>query len=154
SPGRGEGSPVFPTAPRDYDRRHQRRVMWIRRIFSVALVAFVVVALFGVFGQRNRPTTAGGGGYELEVLSPQITRPGLSSPFEVTVRRADDGPLPETLSIGDIVQQGVTQEDMWVTGAPLVVATMTAWAILGPAASQRWSRAGRILNGVPVVVVL
>lgn len=69
---------------------------------------------------------------------------------------ADISPLEMILLVvfGDIVQQGVTQEDMSVTGATLVVATMTAWAILGSAASQRWSRAGRILNGVPVVVVL
>jgi uncharacterized membrane protein YcaP (DUF421 family) len=69
---------------------------------------------------------------------------------------ADISPLEMILLVvfGDIVQQGVTQEDMSVTGATIVVATMTVWAILGNAVSHHWPRASRILNGVPVVVVL
>jgi hypothetical protein len=91
---------VLSTAPRDHDRRQQRRVMWIRRGFSVGLAVFVVLAFLGLFGQRNASTSVEARGYELEVLYPQITRPGLSSPFELTVRRTDGGPLPETLSLG------------------------------------------------------
>ncbi len=94
---------MLSTVPRDHDRRLQRRTMWIRRGFTVGVVVFVVVALFGFFGQRNRTTTVEGGGYELAVFYPQITRPGLSSPFELTVRRTDGGPLPETLSLATTV---------------------------------------------------
>ncbi len=69
---------------------------------------------------------------------------------------ADISPLQMILLVvfGDIVQQGVTQEDMSVTGATIAVVTMTTWAVLGAAIGQRWPRASRVLNGVPVVVVL
>ncbi len=56
--------------------------------------------------------------------------------------------------LGDIVQQGVTQEDMSVTGAAIVVGTMTAWAVGGAFVAQRVAPVGRVLSGVPVVVVL
>jgi uncharacterized membrane protein YcaP (DUF421 family) len=56
--------------------------------------------------------------------------------------------------IGDIVQQGVTQEDMSVTGAGIAVGAMAFWAVLGAWVGQRWDPASRVINGVPVVVVL
>lgn len=69
---------------------------------------------------------------------------------------AEISPLQLILLVvyGDIVQQGVTQEDMSVTGAAIVVATMTAWAVGGAFVSQRIAPVGRVLSGVPVVVVL
>lgn len=69
---------------------------------------------------------------------------------------AEISPLQLILLVvyGDIVQQGVTQEDMSVTGAAIVVATMTAWAVGGAFVAQRVAPVGRVLNGVPVIVVL
>jgi uncharacterized membrane protein YcaP (DUF421 family) len=56
--------------------------------------------------------------------------------------------------MGDIVQQGVTQEDMSVTGAAIAVLTMTAWALSGDALARRNKRAAGIIDGVPVVLLL
>jgi len=69
---------------------------------------------------------------------------------------AEISPLQLILLVvyGDIVQQGVTQEDMSVTGAAIVVGTMTAWAVGGAFVAQRIVPVGRVLSGVPVVVVL
>jgi uncharacterized membrane protein YcaP (DUF421 family) len=69
---------------------------------------------------------------------------------------AEISPLQLILLVvyGDIVQQGVTQEDMSVTGAAIVVATMTAWAVGGAFVAQRVGPVGRVLSGVPVVVIL
>ena len=55
--------------------------------------------------------------------------------------------------IGDIVQQGVTQEDMSVTGALLAVGTMALLVLLTSAASRRSRAATRVLEGEPVVVL-
>jgi uncharacterized membrane protein YcaP (DUF421 family) len=69
---------------------------------------------------------------------------------------AEISPLQLILLVvyGDIVQQGVTQEDMSITGAAIVVATMTAWAVGGALLAQRFRPVGRVLSGVPVVIVL
>mgnify|MGYP003599737916 CR=1 FL=1 len=69
---------------------------------------------------------------------------------------AEISPLQLILLVvyGDIVQQGVTQEDMSVTGAAIVVTTMTAWAVLGAWLGQRFDPVARVLSGVPVVIVL
>ncbi len=56
--------------------------------------------------------------------------------------------------MGDIVQQGVTQEDMSITGAAIVVVTMTAWAVFGSELARRSEPAARVIDGVPVVLVL
>jgi uncharacterized membrane protein YcaP (DUF421 family) len=55
--------------------------------------------------------------------------------------------------MGDFVQQGVTQEDMSITGAALAVGTFTAWALATAGIAGRWRFTGRVLQGRPVVVV-
>lgn len=55
--------------------------------------------------------------------------------------------------MGDLIQQGVTQEDMSLTGAGLAVATMMLWGLGLSYAAFRWSRARRILESLPAIVV-
>ena len=55
--------------------------------------------------------------------------------------------------MGDLIQQGVTLEDMSVTGAMLAITTMALLTAAFATISVRWPGAGRVLEGVPVVVV-
>jgi uncharacterized membrane protein YcaP (DUF421 family) len=55
--------------------------------------------------------------------------------------------------LGDIVQQGVTQEDMSITGAALVVCTMALLAVGSSLLGQRSPKLRRVLDGRPSVVV-
>lgn len=55
--------------------------------------------------------------------------------------------------IGDLVQQGVTQEDMSVTGAILATGTIALLVVLMSYVSFRWRRADRVVEGIPVVIV-
>jgi uncharacterized membrane protein YcaP (DUF421 family) len=55
--------------------------------------------------------------------------------------------------LGDIIQQGVTQEDMSITGAALAVSTMGLLAVLSSVAGERWPRARRVLEGKPSLVI-
>ena len=55
--------------------------------------------------------------------------------------------------IGDLVQQGVTQEDMSVTGAILATGTIALLVVTMSYVGFRWPRAEKIVEGVPVVVV-
>lgn len=55
--------------------------------------------------------------------------------------------------IGDMVQQGVTQEDMSLSGALLAVATMAAWSIGFTLVANRFRRASYVIEGRPVVVL-
>jgi len=89
----------YPTAPREHDARRQRVAMWGRRCFVALLLTFVVLAFANVFGVRSATASASGGGYELEVQYPRVTRPGLASPLTFTIRRTDGGPLPGELSL-------------------------------------------------------
>jgi uncharacterized membrane protein YcaP (DUF421 family) len=57
------------------------------------------------------------------------------------------------VTVGDLVQQGVTEEDMSVTGAMLAVGTIGLWILAGSWISYRWKGARRIVEGVPIVVV-
>jgi uncharacterized membrane protein YcaP (DUF421 family) len=68
---------------------------------------------------------------------------------------ADLSPLEllVTIVIGDIVQQGVTQEDMSVTGGVIVVCTFVTWTILGDWIARRSVVAERILDGRAVVIL-
>lgn len=55
--------------------------------------------------------------------------------------------------LGDFVQQGVTQEDMSITGAVLAVSVFVAWTLLADALERRSRRAKRLLSGEPVIVL-
>ena len=57
------------------------------------------------------------------------------------------------VTIGDLVQQGVTQEDFSVTGAILAVSTFGFLALAGSYVSFRFPRVRPALEGQPVVVV-
>lgn len=57
------------------------------------------------------------------------------------------------VSMGDLVQQAVTQEDMSVTGAGLAVGTIAFWIILLSKVAYRFPWSRPVLEGVPVVVV-
>jgi uncharacterized membrane protein YcaP (DUF421 family) len=55
--------------------------------------------------------------------------------------------------IGDVVQQGVTQEDMSLTGAMLAVAVFVAWTLGADYVTRRWPSTARVLAGEPVILL-
>ncbi len=55
--------------------------------------------------------------------------------------------------MGDLIQQGVTQEDMSLTGAALAVTTMMLWATLLSYLGFRSARVGRLLESTPAIVI-
>lgn len=57
------------------------------------------------------------------------------------------------VTVGDLVQQGVTQEDMSLTGAGLAVGTIAIWILVFGYVSFRWRRTEPVLQGIPVIVV-
>ena len=57
------------------------------------------------------------------------------------------------VTIGDLVQQGVTQEDMSLTGNMLAVGTIGVWILLLSYLSYRFKGAGAALEGIAVVIV-
>jgi uncharacterized membrane protein YcaP (DUF421 family) len=54
---------------------------------------------------------------------------------------------------GDIIQQGVTQEDFSVTGSAVALATFAGWVSLLTWLSYRFGRARRFIEGVPFEIV-
>ena len=68
---------------------------------------------------------------------------GDMSPFEMIL----------LVTIGDIVQQGVTQEDFSVTGSVLAVSTFGFWIAVFTWITWRSDRGRRIIEGVPIVLV-
>jgi uncharacterized membrane protein YcaP (DUF421 family) len=68
---------------------------------------------------------------------------GSLSPFELVL----------LVTMGDMVQQGVTQEDYSVTGAMLVIGTFALLLVLFSWLSFRFRRVRPLLEGMPVVVV-
>jgi uncharacterized membrane protein YcaP (DUF421 family) len=57
------------------------------------------------------------------------------------------------ITMGDLIQQGVTQEDQSITGAVLAVGTMALLVVILSAAQYRWSRTRNVIRGLPVVVL-
>ena len=57
------------------------------------------------------------------------------------------------VTVGDLIQQGVTQEDMSVTGAMLAVGTIAMLVLIFSWLGFRWRPARRLIEGLPVVVV-
>jgi uncharacterized membrane protein YcaP (DUF421 family) len=57
------------------------------------------------------------------------------------------------VTIGDLVQQGVTQEDMSVTGAMLAVGTIALLVVAMSYVGFRWPASKRVIEGVSVIVI-
>ena len=57
------------------------------------------------------------------------------------------------VTLGDIIQQGITQEDYSVTGAVLAVSTFAFWITVLTYVTWRWRRAASVIDGVPLVIV-
>ena len=57
------------------------------------------------------------------------------------------------VTMGDMVQQGVTQEDMSVTGAMLAVGTLAFWIVVFAYLTWRSAAVRPLLEGLPVVIV-
>lgn len=57
------------------------------------------------------------------------------------------------VSIGDLIQQGVTQEDVSLTGAMLAAGTVVLWVIVFAFAQYRSPWARRAVNGNAAIVV-
>ena len=68
---------------------------------------------------------------------------GQMTPFELIV----------LVVIGDLIQQGVTQNDFSLTAAIIAISTMAFWALVMSWASYLWPRAERLLEGEPRVIV-
>lgn len=81
----------------------------------------------------------------LFLLTRGLSKRSLSSlsPFEMIL----------LVIIGDVVQQGVTQEDMSVTGSVLVISTIGFWVTFLGWLTWRSDRARRVIEGVPLVLV-
>jgi uncharacterized membrane protein YcaP (DUF421 family) len=57
------------------------------------------------------------------------------------------------VTIGDLVQQGVTQEDYSITGAFLAIGTLGFWILVWSYVSFRFKRTRRVIEGNAVVVI-
>ncbi len=68
---------------------------------------------------------------------------GQMTPFELIV----------LIVIGDLIQQGVTQNDFSLTGAIIAVSTIAFWALVMSWLSYLWPSAERLLEGEPRVIV-
>jgi uncharacterized membrane protein YcaP (DUF421 family) len=57
------------------------------------------------------------------------------------------------VTVGDLVQQGVTQEDYSLIGAMLAVGTLALWVLLFSYVGFKFVKARPVVDGSPVVVV-
>src|SRR5690348_14942630 len=57
------------------------------------------------------------------------------------------------VTMGDLVQQGVTQQDYSLTGAVLAVSTFAVITVAVSFANQRWRRLLPITHGVPIIIL-
>ena len=57
------------------------------------------------------------------------------------------------VTMGDLVQQGVTQEDMSLIGAMLAIGTMAFWIVVFAYVTWRSAAARPVFEGLPVVIV-
>ena len=57
------------------------------------------------------------------------------------------------VTIGDLVQQGLTQDDRSVTGAFLAVGTIAFWVTVSSMFAYFLPRSRRVVEGLPIIVV-
>jgi uncharacterized membrane protein YcaP (DUF421 family) len=57
------------------------------------------------------------------------------------------------ITMGDLIQQGVTQQDYSVTGAVLAVSTFAVLTVGIALVNRRWNAVRPITHGIPIVLV-
>lgn len=89
------------TRPDEAPIERVRRARTLRRLGVTLLVALLLVGISGFAGVREGEVSASGGGYDLTVRYPRVTRPGLAVPLSILVRHDGgfDGPI--TVAITD-----------------------------------------------------
>lgn len=145
-------------------RRHRAT----RRVGFVLLAVVLILGATNVLGPRAVTTTAAGGGFELTVTYASVSRPGLSTPWTLEVRRPGgfDGPVT-IATTGDYFalfdengldpdpEAATTDGDLriWEFGPPLGdVLTVTFDARLEPASHLRRSAETSVLVDREAVV--
>lgn len=93
TPLKGDGSDS--TEPANLSMDTIKRVAWLRRAGTLLLFVFVIAGALSVFGVNEDRVSASGGGYELAVEYSSVSRPGLETPWVVSVTRQGgfDGPV-------------------------------------------------------------
>lgn len=56
--------------------------------------------------------------------------------------------------LGDLLQQGITHDDLSVTGGILAASTFVGWSLVGDFLSRRSSGVSQMLSGEPALLVL
>jgi uncharacterized membrane protein YcaP (DUF421 family) len=57
------------------------------------------------------------------------------------------------VTLGDLIQQGVTQEDTSVIGAMMSVGTIAFWALVFAYLTFKFKKARPLLEGLPIVII-
>jgi uncharacterized membrane protein YcaP (DUF421 family) len=57
------------------------------------------------------------------------------------------------VTVGDLVQQGVTEEDYSLTGSLLAVSTIAFWVSVLTYVTWRWGRARKLIDGQPLIIL-
>lgn len=86
----------------DRDLRKRRTVYGATTIVVSAIVGLGVIDAIGWFnpyGVDSATRTATGGGYELTVVYPAVSRPALASPFKIEVTRPGGFDAPITIAV-------------------------------------------------------
>lgn len=90
----------WPTGPADPSPGWDRLESVLRGVAIAVVATVVVLAITGVTGVTTATATESSDQIEVAVRHASVTRPGLATPFSVTVEPADGEPLPTTLEIG------------------------------------------------------
>lgn len=75
------------TMPEPRSEAQLRRNTLLRRAMLTVLVVFVLLGAVGTFGTRTSERSASGGGLEMTVTYPSVSRPGHAVKYEVVVRK-------------------------------------------------------------------
>jgi hypothetical protein len=92
-----EGGSATSTRPDDVPIESQRRSRAMRRIGVGALGALVLLGVANLVGVRVGHASAEAAGTSLAVTYASVTRPGLSTPWSVEIRRAGGFPGPVSI---------------------------------------------------------
>jgi hypothetical protein len=88
-----------PTAPEPVPSARVARWRVGRGLFGIVLVVFLGLAAADVFGVAEGQVSGDAGGYELRVDYAEVSRPGLGTPFDLSVRHPGGFSEPVRLAI-------------------------------------------------------